>query len=147
MVYFDSAYVAKCYLREQGTDGVLDLAESSQGRACLILAVMEVQAVFHRHAREGRLTRSDYLEICRRFDSNQKEGFWHWLSLNDDFVRRATSRFRGLPGHLFLRSASCLHLCAAHEAGFAEIHSNDRHLLAAAPHFGLSGVNVIPEAG
>ena len=147
MIYFDSAYVAKCYLREQGTDAVLDLAESSLGRASLILAVMEVQAVFHRHAREGRLKRSEYLEICKRFDSDQKQGFWQWLPIDDDFVRRTASRFRGLQGHLFLRSADCLHLCAALEGGFDEIHSNDRHLLAAAPHFSLLGVNVIPEAG
>ncbi len=67
--------------------------------------------------------------------------------MTDDFVRRAAGRFSELPFHLFLRSADCLHLYAAREAGFAEIHSNDRHLLAAAPHFGLLGVNVIPEAG
>jgi predicted nucleic acid-binding protein len=147
MVYFDSPYIAKCYLREDGTDAVLDLAEASGGLSSLVLAVVEVQAVFHRHMREGRLNQSAFLETCRRFDRDQKEGFWHWLPLGDDLVLRAAGRFRELPSHLFLRSADCLHLCAAHEGGFAEIYSNDRHLLAAAPHFGLLGVNLIPEAG
>jgi predicted nucleic acid-binding protein len=146
MVYFDSRYIAKCYLREQGTDAVLDLAEASEGRTSLVLAVAEVHAVFHRHMREGRLNQSAFLETCRRFDRDQAQRFWHWLPLSDDLVRRAAGRFRELPSHLFLRSADCLHLNAAHEAGFVEIHSNDRHLLAAAPYFDLLGVNVIPEA-
>lgn len=41
MINFDSAYVAKFYLREQGTDEVLDLAEASPGRTSLILAIVE----------------------------------------------------------------------------------------------------------
>lgn len=61
-----------------------------------------------------------------------------------DLVRQACVVVEGLSGSVFIRSADALHLACAKEQGFAEIYSNDRHLLAAAPHFGLTGKNVIP---
>lgn len=144
MIYFDSAYIAKCYLREPGSDAVLDLAEASPGRAALLIALVEVQAVFHRHLRERRLDPASYRAVSRRFEQDQAEGFWHWLPVSDSLARHARACLQSLPPDLCLRSADCLHLCAAVEAGFKEIYSNDRHLLAAAAHFGLRAVNVIP---
>lgn len=144
MIYVDSAYIAKCYLREFGTDAVLDLVQNSTGSASALLALTEVQATFHRQLREGRLDASTYLAVSRRFEDDQADGHWHWLPLTESLVRQSVARLQTLPATIFLRSADCLHLCAAVAAGFKAIHSNDRHLLAAAPHFGLRPINVIP---
>lgn len=42
-----------------------------------------------------------------------------------------------------LRAADAVHLATAAENRFAEIHSNDKQLLAAAPLFDLIGQNLI----
>lgn len=144
MIYLDSAYIAKCYLLEPGSDAVLDLVEVTPGRASLRLALTEVQSVFHRHLREGKLTPADYHALSRRFEDDQAADLWHWLPITEKLIRDSVTRLQTLPASIYLRSADCLHLCAAVEAGFKEIYSNDRHLLAAAPHFGLRPLNVIP---
>ncbi len=143
MIYLDSAYIAKCYLREPGTDEVLDLVESTSGRASLLLALTEIQTTFHRQLREGKIDQATYLALSRRFEDDQAADLWRWLPVTESLVRLSVARLQSLPASIFLRSADCLHLCAATEGGFKEIYSNDRHLLDAASHFGLRGINVI----
>ena len=40
------------------------------------------------------------------------------------------------------RAADALHLACAAEAGLGDVYSSDRHLVAAAPHFGLRAVTL-----
>ena len=142
-LYLDSAYIAKCYLRESGSDAVLDLVESSTLRTSSLLATVEVPAVFHRHYREGKLSLQGFRKAKRLFDSDQEDGLWDWIPLTEAIVKNAAAEFGRLRRSVILRSADSLHLASARHAGFTKIHSNDRHLLAAATHFNLEGCDVI----
>jgi predicted nucleic acid-binding protein len=52
-----------------------------------------------------------------------------------------------IPSTVFLRSGDALHLACAEEHGFQEVYTNDLHMLKAARHFHLTGVNVLSETG
>ncbi|MCA1586918.1 MAG: PIN domain-containing protein [Acidobacteria bacterium] len=52
-----------------------------------------------------------------------------------------------MPSTVFLRAGDALHLACAKEHGFQEVYTNDRHMLKAARHFHLTGVNVLGENG
>ena len=51
-----------------------------------------------------------------------------------------------LPSTIFLRSADGLHLACAEEHGIQDVYTNDRHMLQAAKHFHVTGVNVLSES-
>ena len=71
---------------------------------------------------------------------------WVWLPATSALLKNAARRFESLRRDTFLRSADAIHLTCAAEHWFAEIYSNDRHLLAAAPLLGLKPRNVIIQA-
>lgn len=146
MIYFDSAYVAKFYLNEPGQAAVRACAIQAGEVAICALAVAEVNAVFHRKLREGFLTAHELAIFVAEFDRDVQQGHWKLLPLTPGLLEQVARAYRTLPATVFLRSADALHLICARENGFTEIHSNDRHLLAAAPHFGLKGVDVISNA-
>ena len=73
----------------------------------------------------------------------EQAGHVRWLPLEEQLVMHACSPLRQLPATVFLRAADALHLACAADAGLKEIYSHDRHLLAAASHFGLKGIDVI----
>jgi predicted nucleic acid-binding protein len=144
MIYFDSAYVVKCYLNEIGSGAVRQLAQTQPGLACCEYGRIEVSSTFHRNLREGLLTKSQYELVARQFESDDKNGIWTWLPLTADLCRRTAVQIYALPPLTFIRAGDALHLTSAAENGFAEIYSNDRRLQAAAALFGLRAVNVIP---
>jgi predicted nucleic acid-binding protein len=132
VIYFDAACIAKFYLDEPDSDAVRALAESAG----------EVLTVFHRKLREKAFGQKAFEVLCEQFEADSNALVWEWLPVSSTLVSRVSAGVRSLPAQVFLRAADALHLACAAEHGFREIYSNDRHLLPAAAHFGLTGVHI-----
>src|SRR2546430_747847 len=59
--------------------------------------------------------------------------------VSERLLRKKTLVAGAMPATVFLRTGDAIHLTTAQDLGESEIWSNDRHLLAAAKHFGLTG--------
>lgn len=144
MIYLDTCYIAKCYLNEPGTTDVLKWVRGKDGLSSAHHARLEFWSVIHRHRREGRLKDQAADRVLQLFRRDEQDGIWSWFPLTAQVVRLACDKLEGLSLRIPLRSSDALHLACALEQGFTEIYSNDRCLLAAAPHFGLHPRNIIP---
>jgi len=95
----------------------------------------------HRHFREGKINFKALEQANGQFEYDQKEGMLEWLPLTTSVIESVHLAYLQLPATTFLRTGDAIHLATASEAGFKEIYSHDKHLLAAAPLFKLKGIN------
>jgi predicted nucleic acid-binding protein len=142
MIYYDSCYIAKYYLAEPDSERVQRKAAEAGAVACALHGKLETASVFHRKLREGGMTPSEYHLLRAQFEADSSNGLWSWLPLGTSLVDSSIRRLGIVQPDLFLRSADTLHLVCAADAGFEEIYSSDKHLLTAAPHFGLNGITL-----
>jgi predicted nucleic acid-binding protein len=142
MIYFDSCYIAKFYLAEPDSPNVIAFANSHTDIGCLLIGKAEVVAVFHRKLREGIVDVNGFHLLCDQFDADCASGLWQWRAVDDALLASAAKRFRALPSTTFLRAADGLHLTCATDDGGTSILTSDRHLIAAAPEFGLQAVTL-----
>jgi len=142
MIYFDATFIAKLYLREKESEEVREMVRTMKATvASSILGKMETEAAFHRKLRERELTSSNFRFLHQQFQGDLEEGRIKWLLISQPVIDLVGETFRTLPDNVFLRTGDAIHLATASEAGFKEIYSNDKHLLAAAALFKLKGVN------
>ncbi len=142
MIYFDTSYLVRLYFDDPGFAAVRALAATAP-IACSQLGRAEIVAALHRKLREGTL-RPDHFRIAlAEFRSESEAGAFRWLPLSPAIIERVEKAYVGLAATVFLRAADAIHLASAADNRFREIHATDGNLLAAAPHFGLRGVNVI----
>jgi len=145
--FLDTSYLARLYLEDAGFDVVREFVGSAPAVAASWHAQAELIAALHRAYRERRLGQGVFQAAVDQFLSDSKDGIFRWLPLTEGVEHRLAQVFRDAPASVFLRAADALHLACAAEHGFTEVYSNDRQFLAAAPLFGLRGVNVIGEDG
>jgi predicted nucleic acid-binding protein len=141
-VYFDSCYIIKFYLDDPDSDRVRSLVESARVIRASCLAFTELHGALHRRMREQSLPPRAARLLSDRFTEHLEGGLWELIPVNDSLLRRTGSAILSIPSGLFLRSADAVHLVTAREAGEHEIWTSDRHMLAAASHFGLVGRSV-----
>lgn len=144
MLYFDTAYLVRCYVAETGFEAVRELASGQDSLVSCELARVEFASAVQRKVREGWLTDHQVKIVWRQFERDVGNGHVAWLPVSANVLENAIDRIRK-DGKLPLRALDAIHLACARENGFHEIFSNDRHLLAAAPVFGLVPRNVLPE--
>jgi len=144
MIYLDASYLVKLYADEPGADEVIGWAEGKGEFACAMHGRLELVSAFKRHQRDGSLTSQRLKALIQLVEKDESSGLIHWLPLTKELIETACQQVRDLPPTVFLRAADALHLTCAADAGLKEVYSHDRHLLAAAPHFGLKGIDIIP---
>jgi predicted nucleic acid-binding protein len=143
-LFFDATYIGKLHWREPGSAEVLACAATADELVCSLHGRAEFYSIGFRKVREGLVAQSTVRAVFAQFNADVAAGDIRLLLLTEAIVDRVESVFATAPATTYLRAADALHLATAADHGFAEIYSNDKHLLAAAPLFGLRGVNVIP---
>lgn len=113
----------------------------------LHLRTDELHAALHRKLREGELSGLQLDIVRRQLSVDESVRVWQWIPLFAITMGAVVDTFAGLSGDAFLRTGDAVHLVSAREFGCAAVYSSDRHLLAAAPHVGMTGRDVIGPAG
>jgi predicted nucleic acid-binding protein len=137
--YFDSAYIAKCYLAERDSEQVRSLAQAATAVSSSMICIAELACVFHRQIREASAPPEWIAEIRAQFQEDLANRVWNLLPVSPSILRSVDSLVARLPASLFIRAGDAVHLATAIENGFDEIWTNDRRLLAAADAAGVRG--------
>ncbi len=145
MLYFDSTYLFRIYSVEPGHEAVKKrLAQANQPVVIAWHGRAEIASVLLRKRREGAGTPEHLSSLAKQFQDDCQQLLIRFLPLTEAVMTRLESVLAAAPITTNIRAADALHLACAAEHSFTEVYSNDRLFLAAAPLFGLIGVNVIP---
>jgi uncharacterized protein len=141
-VYFDTSYIAKFYFNEPESPRVRELVRKADAIHSSLWALAEFHAVLHRRIREGGSSARDGRQLALRFSEHIEDGFWTLIPVTEALLRRTSALILAGPRDLFIRTADAVHLATAHEIGEPIVWTNDRHMLAAASYFGVTGQSV-----
>ena len=137
--YFDSAYLAKCYLQDPESNRVRELVKRVQQVYSSALCIAELACVIHRNLRERSVSPAQASRLRDQLAEDIRNEVWRLVPVTNRLLQRVDSLVRGLPTDCFLRSGDAIHLTSAIDAGFEEIWTNDRHLIEAASRVGIRG--------
>lgn len=142
MIYLDTSYLGRIYMEDEKSPMIHKLIGSNDQIVCCIHGKAELFSAFHRRFREGVYSLSQIRKMMEQVHLDTLHENISWISLDEKTISHTEKIYSVAPRDCFLRGADALHLACARENGFKEIYSNDKHLLAAAPLFGLKGKNI-----
>lgn len=142
--YYDTSYLFKLQCPENGSEEVRAHAATVERLFCSLHGRAEFVSAAHRKVQEGTASTAHLQALIAQLHVDSAAGAIQWLVISEAHIERFENVFRIAPATTYLRAADAIHLASAAEEGFSEIYSNDKRLLAAAPLFGLRGINVIP---
>lgn len=142
-MYLDTVYLAKLYIHEPGSVAVRELISDAEWVGSCGHARLELACMLHRKMRESTLRPAEFKLVFDQVESDISSGLIRLFPVSEALLATAFASAKTLSKKVFLRASDALHLVCAKEHGFREIHSSDKHLLAAAKHFGLKPRNVI----
>lgn len=143
MHYLDTSYLLKIYAQEPGSTEVAAWMTGRSDFVCSRHGRLEVISGLKRHQREQRIDARGFRQAMHQLAADESSGLIAWLPIDDKLLDQACASVAAFSPAVFLRAADALHLACAADAGLKEIYSHDRHLLAAAPHFDLRGIDII----
>ncbi len=138
-MYLDSAYITKYYVNEPDSPAVRAVIGKATRLVSSAWAMGEVSCALHRHLREGSLSPSQARELLQTFLEHVDAGVWNLIPVTERLLRRTAALVGSAPEGAYIRAGDAIHLTTAQEVGEMEIWTSDRHVLSAAPHFGLTG--------
>jgi hypothetical protein len=141
-VYLDTSYIAKFYFNEPESPRVRKLVRTADTIHSSVWALAEFHSLIHRRLREGSLSPIDARALSSRFYEHVREGLWKLIPVSEALLRRTSALVVSAPSGLYIRTADAVHLTTAQEAGERDVWTSDRHMLASAAHFGLTGRSV-----
>jgi len=142
-LFFDTSYIVRLYLDDAGFTQVRQLAATAATLVASWHGQAEVVAALHRAYRESRFTHERYLLALNQFELERGGEGFVWHALTAEVQTRLEQAFRTASATTFLRAADALHLACAAAYGHREVYSHDRQFLAAAPLFGLRGIDIL----
>jgi len=138
-MYVDSACIAKFYLNEPDSPRVRVALADASALVSSMWALGEGPFAFNRNLREGSLDPSQYRALLNAFLRHVDGSIWTLVPVTERLLRKMSLLLTALPATVHLRAGDAMHLTTAMDLGEGEIWTSDRHVLAGALHFGLSG--------
>jgi len=144
VIYLDTSYIVKAYIREPGSDLVLSELEGQSGLTASRLAKVEFVSALMRQRKAGDISKAAAGSAIHSLEKDSAIGIWTWIDISGSILSASTALLTHRSHFGKLRSLDAIHLATAKNLGTERLYTHDQRMFEAAEHFGLNPIDVIP---